>query len=269
MARAFWKGAINFGMVVIPVRMYVAIRKETPRFHYLHKKCLTRPKQVLYCPEDDEYFSAKETVRGYEYARGQYVVLKERDFETVPVKTTHTIDIAGFVESNEIDPIYYYDSHYLEPEDIGVRPYCLFRDALADTKKVGLAKVAFQRREHLCLIRPMDGVLVLQTMHYHYEIRPWKELVPGGQELRPEELKMAKSLINEMATDFKPERYKDEYRIALEKMIRAKVEGEEVVVGEEKKAEKVPDLMSALRESLETARKKSEAEEKARVGAKK
>jgi len=269
MARAFWKGAINFGMVVIPVRMYVATKIETPRFHYLHKKCLTRPKQVLYCEKDDEYFSTKETVKGYEYAKGHYVVLTDADFDNVPIKSKHTIDIMGFVQSEDIDQIYYYDSHYLEPEEIGTRPYCLFRDTLTDTNKVGLAKVAFQRREHLCSIRPMEGILVLQTMHYQNELRPWKELEPEKEELKPDELRIAKSLVNEMTIDFKPEEYKDEYRLALEKVIKAKLQGKEVVTVEEKKAEPAPDLMAALRESLEKAKKKSEAEEKAEVGAKK
>ena len=123
MAKAFWKGAISFGMVSIPVKMYVATTSHVMNFHLLHKKCLTRPKQVLHCEEDNEYFGIKETVRGYEYGKGQYVVLKDSDFNKVPVRTTHIIDIVGFVKDEEIDPLYFYGSHYLEPEEFAVKPY--------------------------------------------------------------------------------------------------------------------------------------------------
>jgi len=267
-ARAFWKGAINFGMVVIPVKMYVATRDERPRFHYLHKKCLTRPKQVYYCPKDEEYLSAQDMVRGYEYAKGEYVVFKESDFEKVPVKTTHTIDVVAFVDFSEVDPVYYYDGHYLEPEEIGEKPYCLFREVLKKTGRVAIAKVAFQRREHLCCIRPMDNILALHTLHYAKEVLSPREITVNDRELKEEELKMASSLINEMAQKFKPEQYKDQYRIALEDMIEAKLQGREIVKVEEK-AEEVPELMEALRQSIEAARKTSAEKEKSASGAKK
>jgi DNA end-binding protein Ku len=146
MAKAFWKGAISFGLVAIPVKMYTATRSVTPAFHLLHKKCSTRLRQVLYCPLDEEYFGVKETVRGYEYARGQFVSLDEGDFRKVPLKTLHAIDIVRFFPAEEIDPIYYYGSHYLEPEELGARPFSLLRQALQKTGRVGVAKVTFQRR---------------------------------------------------------------------------------------------------------------------------
>jgi len=249
MARAFWKGAITFGMVVIPVKMYVATEAESVRFHLLHKKCLTRPKQVLYCQQDDEYFGSKDTVRGYEFARGQYVVLKESDFERVPTRSTHAINILGFVETNEIDPIYYYGSHYLEPDEFGAKPFALLREALKKTQRLGLAKVTFQRREHLCCLRPSDDILVLHTIHYRDELQRRPELSPPEQAIAPEELEMAVSLVTAMATDFRPAEYKDEYRLALKALIEAKIKGEEIVVREEPKIE-MPDLMAALRASL-------------------
>jgi len=156
MPKAFWKGIISFSMVAIPVRMSVATVTKTPGFHYLHKKCLTRPRQVLYCAEDDEYFSTKDTVRGYEYSKDQYVVFEEEDFDKVPVRTTHSIDIIGFVDAKEIDIIYYSRAHYLEPEELGEKPFHLLKTVLAKTGLVGIAKVAFQRREHLCCLRPLD-----------------------------------------------------------------------------------------------------------------
>ena len=119
MARAFWKGVISFGMVAIPVRMSLATERKTPGFHLLHKKCLNRAKQVLYCPQEQEYFNIKDTVRGFEYAKDQYVVLDDKDLDKVPVKTSHSINILAFVEEKEIDRLYYSDAHYLEPDELG------------------------------------------------------------------------------------------------------------------------------------------------------
>lgn len=257
MARAFWKGAISFGMVSIPVKMYVATVSRTPAFHLLHKKCLTRPKQTLYCQEDNEYFGIKETVRGFEYAKDQYMVLKESDFEKVPVKTSHTIEITGFVNALEIDPIYFYGGHYLEPEDFAVKPFCLLREALRKTGRFGIAKVAFQRREHLCCLRPKDSLLVLQTMHFQDEIMPTSEINIPEKEVAASELKLAESLVEAMIKKFQPKEYKDDYREALEKLVQAKVQGEEIKVMKVPKIEEIPDLMSALRASIESASKES------------
>ncbi len=195
MPRAFWKGVISFGMVAIPVKMSVATESKTPSLHYLHKKCLTRPKQVLYCAEDDEYFSTKETVRGYEYSKDQYVIFDEDDFNKVPVRTTHSIDIIGFVNAKEIGTIFYSGSHYLEPEELGVKPFSLLKLVLEKTGLVGVAKVAFQRREHLCCLRPLDKILALHTLHYKSEILPTDDLVPPVQELTADELEMAVKLV--------------------------------------------------------------------------
>ena len=216
MPRPFWKGAISFGMVVIPVKMYTATETQGLTFRVLHKKCLTRPNQVWYCPVDNEYFDSRETVRGFEYAKEQYVVLEDSDFQKVPIRTTHAIEIVGFVEAGEIDPIYYRGSHYLEPEELGVKPFALLREALVKTQRVGIAKVAFQRREHLCCLRPSEDILMLNTLHYHAEILPRSEIAPPKRESAPEELDMALSLVNVMAKSFKPEEYKDEYRAALQ-----------------------------------------------------
>ncbi len=256
MAKAFWKGAIRFGMVVIPVRMYVATQSNRLQLHNLHKKCHTRPKQVWYCPVDDEYFTSKETVKGYEYARGKYVILSDKDFEKVPLKTKHTIEILGFVDSGDIDPVYYYDAHYLEPDELGVKPFSLLRAALMDTGRVGLAKVVLQRREHLCCLRPADDIMVLHTLHYAGEVRPAGELTPANEKPSDEEMKMAKTLIEAMETSFEPKKYRDEYQKALREVVRAKIEGEEVEVPGPEEAAEVPDLMTALRESLEAAQEK-------------
>ena len=255
MAGAFWKGVISFGMVAIPVKMSVATESKTLSFHYLHKKCLTRPKQMLYCPEDEVYFKTDATVRGYEYSKGRYMVFEEGDFEKVPVRTTHSIDIIGFVKAEEIDTIYYSASHYLEPEDLGLKPFALLKTVLEKTGMVGIAKVAFQRREHLCCLRPMDKIIVLHTLHYKQDILPADELVPPEQKLAASELAMATKLVEAMTTSFKPDEYRDEYSIALQKMVADKLKGVEIKAPEIPKVE-FDDLMKALRASVAAAGKR-------------
>lgn len=254
MARPFWNGAISFGLVSIPVKMYVATESKSPGFHYLHKMCLTRPKQVLYCEKDKEYLTVRDMALGYEYAKGQYVIFKEEEFKKVPVKTTHTIDILGFTKSQEIDPIYYYASHYLEPEKLGAKPYSLLREALFKTGRVGIAKVSFQRREHLCCLQPIDDILLLHSLHYSNEIRPRGEIAGLKSEFTKAEIDMAISLIASMEKPFKPADYRDEYREALESMIEAKINGKEISVSEVPTVV-MPDLMSALKASVEAVKK--------------
>ncbi len=254
MPRAFWKGVISFGLVAIPVKMYVGTESKTLSFHLLHKKCLTRPKQVLHCETDDEYFSVKETVRGYEVAKEHYVVLDDSDFESVPIETSHAVNILSFVEAKEIDPIYYSGIHYLEPEKLGAKPFRLLREALEKTGRVGIAKVAFQRREHLGCLRPFEDILVLHTMHYENEILPRKEITPPKTSVTNAELDMAVSLVNAMAKKFNPEEYRNQYREALEKLVEAKVKGEKIIAPVMPKAE-IGDLMAELRASIEAARK--------------
>ncbi len=258
MARAFWKGVISFGMVVFPVKMYVATEIKTPSFHLLHRKDLVRAKQVLYCEAENEYFTRKDSVRGYEYARGQYVVLTDADLDKVPVRSNHTIDILGFVKSGEIDPVFYFDTHYLEPEEVSAKPYSLLREALVKTDRLGVAKVTIQRREHLCCLRPKDMIMVLHTLHFSDEIRPESEVSAPQTELRGEELDLASSLVNAMAKTFVPDQYHDEYRQALEKVVQAKIQGQKIEAPEPTGIE-IPDLMAALRASIEAAQKQPEA----------
>ncbi len=254
MPRAFWKGVISFGLVAIPVKMYVGTETQVLNFHLLHKSCLTRPRQVLHCERDNEYFGIKDTVRGYEVAKDQYVVLNEKDFDKVPVKTTHAIDILGFVDEKEIDPLYYYGVHYLEPEEVGVKPFNLLKEALVKTGRVGIGKVTFQRKEHLSCLRPLEDIILLHTMRYQNEIISRKELTVPKTKAAEAELNMAVSLVKAMARSFKPEEYKDEYREALKKVVDAKVKGEKIVAPPAPKAE-VGDLMAALRASINAAKK--------------
>lgn len=255
MAKAFWKGVISFGMVVIPVKMYVATEAKTLSFHLLHKKCLTRPKQVYRCEQDKEYITLKDTVRGYEYAKDQYIVLDEADFEKVPVKTQHSINIQQFVNANEIDLIYFRSSHYLEPEELGVKPFSLLREVLQKNNRLGIAKVTFQKREHLCALRPSGDIMALHTMYYRSEIMDKSEIEISQPKLASGELEMALSLVNAMTAEFKPEQFKDEYKDALKKMIEAKTKGLEIKRPAEPKTA-IPDLMSALKASIEAAKKR-------------
>ncbi len=264
MAKAFWKGVISFGMVVIPVKMYVATEPRTLNFHLLHKKCLTRPKQVLHCEQDDEYFSMKETVRGYEYAKDQYVVLDENDLKKVPVKTSRSINIVGFVEEQHIDSIYYQNSHYLEPEELGLKPFALLNEVLTRAKRVGIAKVTFQRREHLCALRPLDSIMVLHTLYYHNEILSHEDIKAPKPKMAEAELEMATSLVKTMSIAFKPPEYKDEYQAALKELVQAKLKGVEPKVIEEPKIE-IPDLMAALKASIEAQKKKTAEREVVRA----
>ncbi len=256
MGKSFWKGAISLGMVVIPVRLQVATKSRRPAFHMLHKTCMTRVKQALRCERDNEYLAPEEIVRGYEWTKDQYVVLNDEDFDKVPVGTAHTIEILGFVKATEIDPVYYSGCYYLEPEELAVKPFSLLNQALTKTGRVGLAKVTFQRREHLCLLRPVGDTLFLHTMYYHDEVLPRPEAVT--REATAAEMELAMSLVVTMTKTFNPEEYRDEYRLALERLIEAKIRGQEVPAPKPKKVE-VADLMAALRASIEAARAKTES----------
>jgi DNA end-binding protein Ku len=254
MARSFWKGVISFGMVAIPVRMFVATEVKTTSFHVLHKKCHNRLKQTWYCPVDDEYVSLKDSVRGYEYATDQFVVLEDKDFERVPVKTLHAINITAFAEAGEIDPIYYRGSHYLKPDELGVKPFTLLRDALNKSRRLGVAKVTFQRQEHLCCLRPLGDIMVLHTMYFDDEILPSTDLQVPSQAVSREEMETATALISTMTRKFRPKDYGDEYHLALKKLVEAKVQGQEIRAPKEGKVP-VKDLMEALRTSIAAANK--------------
>ena len=263
MPRAFWKGVISFGMVAIPVKMYKATETKEISFHMLHNKCMARANQVLYCPTDNEYIDRKDTVRGYEFTKGRYVVLTDEDFEKIPLKTAHAINILRFVEEKEIDPTYYYGSHYLEPEELGAKPFRLLRESLQKSGLVGIAKVVLQRREHLCCVRPLGEIMALDTVHYQKEIVPAEQIAPPKAEVTEPELEMAMNLIKVMAGHFQPELYKDEYQSALKELVEAKIKGEKIVAREGPKIE-IGDLMASLRASIAAAKK-----EPAMAGAKK
>jgi len=260
MARSIWRGAISFGLVSIPIRLYTATESKDVSFHLLHKACHSRIKQQRYCPHDEMVIEWGDVERGYEYAKDQYVVLEEEDFEKVPIATTKAIDITAFVGLDEVDPQYYERSYYLEPEDVGKKPYALLRKTLEETRRVAVAKVALRQKEQLCLIRAKDSVLVMQTMFYPDELRSEEELALPGSEVAVEarELQMARSLVDMLTAEFEPTQYRDHYREALLEVIEAKVSGHAIAEAPPAQG-KVVDLMEALRASVEAVKKERSA----------
>jgi DNA end-binding protein Ku len=255
--KTMWRGAISFGLVSIPVRVYTATEEKTLRFNQLHEKDHGRIKYQRVCSKDGEEVPYDEIVKGYEYEKDRYVILTDDDFEAVPVESTRTIDIAQFVERSQIDPIYYKKTYYLGPEEAGIKAYQLLRDSLQEGDKVGIAKVSFRDKEHLAAVRLKDDVLVLDTMFWPNEIRDSEEVSGLDKEAKvsDRELQMAESLIENLTEDWNPEAYTDEYREALLEIVEKKVAGEEIEVIEAPEPTKVVDLMEALKASVQQTKK--------------
>ena len=257
MARAIWSGSISFGMVTIPVKLFGATESKDISFNLLHATCGTRLKQVRWCSTDEVEVPWNETARGYEYAKGQFVVLTDEDFEKLPLPSKHTIEISAFVAEAEIDPVFYERSYYLAPDERGEKPYALLMQALAEKKLAAVAAITIRKKEQLCVLRPQGGAMMLETLYYPDEIRAQPEVETKGAKVTGRELEMAFTLIELLRKPFDPEEYKDHYREALEAMIEAKLEGKEVVSSPEARESKVIDLADALRKSVEAARKSS------------
>lgn len=255
MARAIWSGAISFGMVNIPVKLMGATESKDISFHLLHSTCGTRLKQVRWCPTDEVEVPWNETVRGYEYAKGEYVTLTDEDFEKLPLPSRHTIDLSAFVSESEIDPVYYERSYYLEPDERGEKAYALLLKALQKKGLTALATITIRKKEQLCAIRPRDGVILLETLFFPDEIRQAPATELDRVRVNDRELDMAFTLIELLQKPFDPEEYRDHYREALEQLIEAKLEGHEVVTAPAARDTKVIDLADALRRSVEQARK--------------
>jgi len=256
MARAIWKGSISFGLVNIPIALYPATRREELTFRLLRKSDLSPVNYKRVAENDGKEVPWDQIVKGYEYEKSKYVVLKDEDFQRVDVEATQTVDIQDFVELDEIDPIFFYKPYYLEPLKGGDKAYALLRDALKDSKKVGIAKVVIKTREYLAGVKPEDGALVLELMHFADELADTSKLhVPKKVEVGKREMTMAKSLIDSMSSKWNPEKYKDDYREALMEVIDEKVEagGKEIEEKPRKapKPTKVIDLVSVLQKSLE------------------
>ena len=269
MARAIWKGSISFGLVNIPIALYPATRREELKFRLLRKSDLSPVNYKRVAEKDGREVPWDQIVKGYEYEKGKYVVLKDEDFQRVDLEATQTVDIQDFVNQEEIDPMFFYKPYYLEPQKGADKAYALLRDALKDSGKVGIAKVVIKTRQYLAGVKPEDSALVLELMHFADELADTGKLnVPKKTEVGKREMNMAKSLIDSMSSKWDPENYRDEYREALMEVIEEKVEagGKEI---EEKpkrapKPTKVIDLVSVLRKSLEQTGTKKKATTKSR-----
>jgi len=275
--RAIWKGSISFGLVNIPIALYPATRREELKFRLLRAKDLSPVNYKRVAEKDGREVPWGEIVKGYEYEKGKFVVLNEKDFQRVDLEATQTVDIQDFVDIDEIDPMYFYKPYYLEPQKGGDKAYVLLREALADGKKVGIAKVVIKTRQYLAGVKALKHALVLELMHFAEELLDAEKLnVPKKLEIGKREKDMAEALVKSMSSKWDPEKYHDDYREALMEVIEEKVEsgGKEI---EEKPKEKKPstkviDLVAVLKESLEKsqgAKKKKSAPKKAKHHAKK
>lgn len=254
--RSVWRGAISFGLVTIAVRLYAATEEHNFRFHQVHREDGGRIRYQRVCTQCGREIDYADIVKGYETDSGAMVLLDAEDFEKLPVKSSHTIDVVEFVPASEVDPIYFSKSYYLEPDNSAARPYVLLRQALLDTDRYAVVKITIRQRETLAMLRPRDDVLMLQTMLWPDEIRtPDFEFLESDTEVRPQELKMATSLVHSMAGTFVPEEFTDDYRDALAKLIEAKSEGAEIPEQPTPAdSDEVVDLMTALEQSVEKAR---------------
>jgi DNA end-binding protein Ku len=264
MARAIWKGSISFGLVNIPIALYPATRREELKFRLLRKSDLSPVNYKRVAEKDGKEVPWDHIVKGYEYEKGKYVVLKDEDFERVDLEATQTVDIQDFVDQEEIDPMFFYKPYYLEPQKGGDKAYSLLRNALKDSGKVGIAKVVIKTRQYLAGVKPEDGALVLELMHFADELAdPEKLHLPKKTEVGKREINMAKSLIDSMSSKWNPEKYKDDYREALMEVIEEKVEsgGKEIKEKPKKapKPTKIIDLVSVLQKSLEQTGGKKKA----------
>jgi len=256
--RSIWKGAISFGMVTIPVKLYAATESKDVRFRLLHKEDGAPIEEKRFCTEDGKEVAWDDLVRGYEVSKGEYVILDPEEIDAAKPESSTTIDIGDFVEAAEIDPVYFEKSYFLEPTDIGAKPFSLLMRALQETERVALARVTIRTRERLATLRGYEGTLVLETMFWPDEIRSTGALdLPEGDEatVRARELAMARSLVESLAEKFRPERYTDAYRDALEKLIAGKLKGETRNARRRKAEPKVIDLMEALQASVDNAKK--------------
>ena len=254
MARPTWKGVISFGMVNIPVHLTPAVRSRDVSFRTLHTLCKTPLREKRWCPECDREVAQDEIARGYQYAKDKYVVLSEEDLEELPLASKHTIALQAFVQDEEIDPVYYEKTYFLEPEEAGLKGYALLHKALDERGLVAIAKIALQRKERLCALRPAGGGMLLDTLHYADEIREDERPDVPRAIVNKKELDVANSFIDALKEDFDPAAYKDEYREAVLELIEAKLEDKDpsdlTREVKPKRATSEDNLLDALRASV-------------------
>ncbi|MEE8232279.1 MAG: Ku protein [Thermoplasmata archaeon] len=254
--RAIWSGAIQFGLVNIPVKLFAATMRKNVSFRSLHPKCGKPLKRPYYCPTDEEQVAFKEVVKGYAYTKDKYVVLTDEDFEKVPLKSSKALEVLGFVEREEVDPLLQDSSYYLGPTELSAKPFELFRQALDLTNRVALAQAAIWKKEQVVSLRPRGEDLVLTTLFYEDEVRPAPRLpLEEPVKVSKAELNLALDLIKAQTIPYDMSQYTDHYRDALLEVIKAKVEGREIEAPKVEVLETPGDLMAALKASLQAVEK--------------
>ncbi len=256
MASTIWKGHITFGLISLPVKMVAAARAETIGFNQLHKTDNSRVKQVLFCIAEDKQVPRSELVKGFEYEKDRYVVIDDEDIKRIQPKTAKVMEIMEFVKQEELDSVYLESSFYLHPDEAGEKAYSLLFTAMQETGHVGVARICMHNREHVVILRPGKHGMLLHTMYYPDEVRALDEFRTDVSNLKDKELTMAKHLVEALSAPFEPEKYKDNYRETVRKMIDAKVNGKEVVAApQSQEMAPVIDIMAALKSSLAALKK--------------
>lgn len=264
MARAMWSGVIGFGMVSIPVKLYAATENHNVSFHQIHSECKTRIKELRWCPSCEREVEWKDIEKGFEYSKGEYIEVTDKDFEKLPLPSKNVIEVTAFVQSGEIDPIYFEKSYYLEPDKQGKRPFNLFLESLSKKDMIAIGSITLRTKERLCALRPIGSTVGLATLVYPDELRidPTEEL--PTQKATKQELDMASNLIDLLAEEFDPSKYRDRYREALMKVLDAKLDGEPVKVSRKKATGgEVVDLLEALKQSISGAKSSAKSGTKA------
>jgi DNA end-binding protein Ku len=268
MARSIWTGAISFGLVSVPVKMYTATESKELRFHFLDRRDMAPVGYDKINKDTGEHVDSGDIVRGFEFEKGRFVELTEEDVDRLDIELTHAIDICDFVDIDEIDPLFFRKGYYLLPQEGAEKPYRLLLKALDETGRAAIAKVVIRNKQHLSCVRPVGKTLVLETMYYADEVRQPEE-APAPQ-VREAEVEMAKTLIENLAAKWDPEKYHDLYRNELLDLLEKKAEGEPLPEPQRDEGGEVVDLMEALRQSVAaTKRRRAPAKRKASGGAKK
>ena len=261
MAASVWSGYLTFGLISMPIRLFSGARSSGISFNQLHRTDLHRVKQQLICPLDNKVLDRSEIVKGYEYRKDEYVVIEPEEIKKIEPKTAKTMEILEFVKSNDVDPVYFESSYYMVPEEAGRRPYALLTKALEESEYVAIAKLTMHNREYTVFLRPHKGGMMLHTMYYSDEVREVESFGAPDVEIKEAEIKVAHQLIEALSGDWDPDKYHDSFQENLKKLIETKLEGGEIEpVEKPKKLAPVVDLMAALKESLENAKKPAASE---------
>jgi DNA end-binding protein Ku len=261
MASIVWKGYLSFGLVSFPVRLFSAARAEAVHFHMLHQKDLSRVREVWYCAEEDKPIERSEIIKGFEVRKGEYITVDDDELKKIAPTTATTMEILQFVESDAVDPLLFERSYYVTADEKVSKPYTLFMAALTETKRDAIAKIAMHNREHVVLIRPAAGGLVLHTLYYEDELHAGNKSEAPKTKFSSKELDMAKSLVQHLTGKFKLSEFHDSYRENVERLIEEKKKGEKITTVKQPKKAPVIDLMEALKKSLQASSKKANREE--------